>query len=203
MTQKTDPGRIHNRIKMVSSKYLTAFSDFRFAREEAEFVPTARYVQYLNDYATHFDLWPHMQLSTRVLKVMRAAGEKHTIYYQKNGSDTVEEWECDAVAVCSGLHVLPHVPHIPGIEHVPTVMHSSEFKERKQFGKDTTVMVLGAGETAFDIGYLAVTSPTKRVILCHRDGWLNAAVVSEFNHLKPASPVRLCSSELFGLGKII
>jgi dimethylaniline monooxygenase (N-oxide forming) len=163
---------------MVSSKYLTAFSDFRYEAEAAEFVSTDRYVQYLNDYTTHFDLWPHIQLSTEVIKILRAEGGKHVVYYQKKGTDTIEEYECDAVAVCSGLHVVPHLPDIPGIEHVPKVMHSSEFKERKQFGKDTTVMIMGAGETGFDIGYLAVTSPTKRVILCHRDGWLNAAVVS-------------------------
>ncbi|RMZ86944.1 hypothetical protein DV736_g5833, partial [Chaetothyriales sp. CBS 134916] len=51
----------------------------------------------------------------------------------------------------TGLHVEPNIPTIPGIEKVPSVMHSSEFKSRSQFGTDTTVMVLGSGETGADI----------------------------------------------------
>lgn len=99
-----------------------------------------------------------------VLDVQRANGEKFS-------------WECDAVAVCSGNHENPHVPAIPGIEHVPSVMHSSMFKTRAQFGKDTHVVVCGAGETGMDIAHLAVTAPTASVTLCHRDGFFCAPKV--------------------------
>jgi dimethylaniline monooxygenase (N-oxide forming) len=85
--------------------------------------------------------------------------------------DEIHTWECDAVAVCAGLHVFPNIPLIKGIEHIPITLHSSEFKNREQFGVDTTVLVLGSGETAADVAYLAVTSPTKRVVMCHRDGF--------------------------------
>jgi dimethylaniline monooxygenase (N-oxide forming) len=66
--------------------------------------------------------------------------------------------------------VTPNIPHIEGIRNVPTVLHSSEFKSRAQFGIDKTVMVVGCGETGADIAYLAGTSPTRRVLLCHNDG---------------------------------
>jgi dimethylaniline monooxygenase (N-oxide forming) len=39
-------------------------------------------------------------------------------------------------------------------------------------------MILGSGETGMDLAYLAVTSPTKSVTLCHRDGFLCAPKVS-------------------------
>lgn len=87
-------------------------------------------------------------------------------------------WECDAVAVCSGLHVTPSIPNVPGAAKVPVVKHSAEFKSREEFGTDRTVVVLGTGETGIDMAYLAVTSPTKRVILCHRDGFLGAPKVN-------------------------
>ena len=84
---------------------------------------------------------------------VRRKGEGHVVRYR--GTDgSGEEWQCDAVAVCSGLHVLPHLPELPGLKNVPTVMHSSDFKARAQFGKDKTVVILGAGETAMDLGYL-------------------------------------------------
>lgn len=89
-----------------------------------------------------------------------------------------QEWVCDALAVCSGLHVEPNIPHIEGIENVPTVFHSSEFKSRAQFGTDKTILVVGSGETGADLAYLAVTGPTRQVLLSHRDGTHFAAKVT-------------------------
>jgi len=92
-------------------------------------------------------------------------------------------WECDAIAVCSGLHVVPDIPGLSGIEKVPSVFHSSQFKTREQFSIDKTVMVLGSGETGADVSYLAVTSPTRRVIMCHRNGVHFAPKVRALHHL--------------------
>ncbi|KAM0360410.1 hypothetical protein ACHAP4_002487 [Fusarium culmorum] len=80
-------------------------------------------------------------------------------------------WGCDAVAVCSGLHKEPNLPVIPGLHHVPEVIHSSNFKTKSQFEINKTVMVIGSGETGTDVAYLAVTSPTKQVLMCHKDGF--------------------------------
>jgi len=164
---------VYEDAELVSSKFLTSFSDFRPLPEDADFFSSERYREYLNQYATHFKLWPHINLSTRVTGVRRGDTSEHVISYQ--GPDGKEvEWECDAVAVCSGVHSKANIPNIPGIENVPTVLHSQDLKKREQFGKDTTVMVLGSGETGCDMCYLAVTSPTKRVVFCHRDGWIGA-----------------------------
>ena len=130
-----------------------------------------RYVQYLNQYCDHFELWPHIRLQTKVVSVSRSSPDRHRIVSQNKSTGETEEWECDAVAVCSGLHVTPNIPTIPRIEKVPEVFHSSAFKSREQFGRGKTVLSIGSGETGADIAYLAVTSPTKRVVMCHRNGF--------------------------------
>ncbi len=85
------------------------------------------------------------------------------------------------MAICSGLHVEPNIPHISGIKNAPQVIHSSQFKTRKQLdGK--TVLIVGSGETGADIAYLAATSQTNRVVMCHRDGF----------HFAPKVSNRLC-----------
>jgi dimethylaniline monooxygenase (N-oxide forming) len=163
--------RTYEETELVSSRQLTTFSDFRYTGTE-DFLSAVSYVQYLEDYCTRFQLWPHMSLSTKVLTVKRRktdARPGYTISYTTDGGD-IREWECDAVAVCSGLHTEPNIPNIKGIEHVPQKLHSSAFKSRKQFGAGKTVMVVGTGETGADVAHLAVTSPTTRVVLCHRDG---------------------------------
>ncbi|KAK2591184.1 hypothetical protein QQS21_011118, partial [Conoideocrella luteorostrata] len=152
---------------LVSSKQLTTFSDFRLPNAP-DFLSATAYVQYLRDYCTHFGLWPHIKLNTRVVSVERRPGG-HTVTYESD--DAKLQWDCDAIAVCSGLHVEPNLPHVQGLENVPRVIHSSQFKARKQFDKSKTVMIVGSGETGADISYLAVTTPkVQRVILCHRDG---------------------------------
>ena len=160
---------------MVSSKQLTSFSDFR-VEGEGDFLSSDRYVQYLNDYCTHFELWPHMNFSCHVTSLTRRQGGGHTLTYTSNGQQ--HAWDCDAIAVCSGLHVEPSIPHLKGAERIPVVLHSSEFKSREQFGVDKTVLILGSGETSSDVAHLAITAPTKRVVVCHRNGFHLAPKVS-------------------------
>ncbi|GFP54915.1 monooxygenase ptmN [Trichoderma asperellum] len=125
--------------ELVSSKYLTAFSDFRARSDDADFFATDRYLEYLDDYATNFELWPYIHLNTWVKSVRRGGSREHIVTYRTSTCEEVE-WECDAIAVCSGVHAAPNIPDLPGIEHVPVVMHSSEFKSREQFGKGKTVV---------------------------------------------------------------
>ncbi|KAK3494253.1 FAD/NAD(P)-binding domain-containing protein [Neurospora hispaniola] len=163
--------RTYEDAELVSSTQLTTFSDFRASKTDGDFMSAKRYVQYLNDYCTHFNLWPNIHLNTRVDSVTRMLKGKHVVTYTVKITGETSEWECDAIAVCSGLHVTPHIPDIPGIEHVPVKMHSSQFKEKKQFGVDKTVMILGSGETGSDLSWMAVISQTKRVVMCHRSGF--------------------------------
>lgn len=163
--------------ELVSSKYLTTFSDFRPRQGEPDFFSTERYLEYLDEYSTHFQLWPHMNLSTTVKSVRRGINTQHVVTYQHEGEEAVE-WECDAISVCAGVHSAPYIPHLTGVEHIPVVLHSSEFKTRQQFGKNKTVMIIGSGETSGDLAYLAITGDTKQVVLCHRDGFLAAPKVS-------------------------
>ncbi|KAK3681099.1 hypothetical protein B0T22DRAFT_434837 [Podospora appendiculata] len=163
--------RTYEDAELVSSKQLTTFSDFRPRDDDPDFLSARRYLEYLHEYCSHFNLWPHIHLSTPVQSVTRDHSGKHTVTYLDTTTGEQSSWECDAIAVCSGLHVTPNVPDIPGIENIPVRMHSSEFKTRAQFGVGKTVLVLGSGETGADVAYMAVTAPTKRVVMCHRNGF--------------------------------
>ncbi|EJP63556.1 dimethylaniline monooxygenase [Beauveria bassiana ARSEF 2860] len=182
--------RVYEDAEMVSSKYLTAFSDFRLPASAPDFVTPAAYVQYLRDYLSHFQLWPHVRCRARVTRITRSrrshhhpdagggggGGGGHTveIFTSTETGGATETWDCDAVAICTGMHVLPRIPALPGLERVKTVLHSSEVKTRAQLGEGTHVVVLGAGETGMDMAHLAVTAPTASVTLCHRGGFFCA-----------------------------
>lgn len=177
---------VYQDAELVSSKFLTCFSDFRPRRDDPDFLSANRYLEYLGDYATAFDLWPYILLNTKVVGVRRGAGGKgHIVTYRTPEGHEVD-WECDAVAVCSGLHDVPNLPDLPGIDKVPVVVHSADFKSSEQFGVDKTVMVLGSGETGMDIAALAINAPTKQVVLGHRHGWYGAPKVGCLLHSSTA-----------------
>jgi len=174
------PTYLFCRFQLVSSKQLTTFSDFRPNPEDPDFLSAERYRAYLNDYCTHFKLWEHINLSTTVIKVRRGLKGGHVVTFKRNSSSQTEDYHCDAVAICSGLHVEPNIPRIEGIERVPVVFHSSKFKKYEQLGVGKTILILGSGETAMDIGYMAMQVPAKRVLMSHRDGFFCAPKVGTY-----------------------
>ncbi|KAK3331488.1 hypothetical protein B0H66DRAFT_507303 [Apodospora peruviana] len=143
--------RTYEDAELVSSKQLTTFSDFRPRKDDPDFLSTARYVEYLNDYCDHFGLRPHIKLSSPVVSVRRSPAGGHIVSYKPTDNEVLE-YSCDAIAS----------------------FHSADFKSKSQFSTDKTVLILGSGETGMDLGYMAVNSPTKRVLLSHRDGFLCA-----------------------------
>ncbi|KAK6845557.1 hypothetical protein PG995_015667 [Apiospora arundinis] len=65
--------KIYENAEMVSSKYLTAFSDYRIDADAPSFVTPQDYVTYLNGYCKKFGLFQHIRLGTKVVKRPRAA----------------------------------------------------------------------------------------------------------------------------------
>lgn len=193
-------------MQLVSSKYLTGFSDFRISKKDQDFLSPERYLMYLEDFASEFELWSHINCSTRVVKVERDGRGGHNIAFETDFQSLQRRsvWNCHAIVICTGVNDRPVIPPIPGLtqnSHPPypiiinkhpsrnhnetgtrrsiTTLHSSHFKSRAQFSQEEKVVViLGVGETAMDIGHLAVTSPTKSVIMCHRDGFLHAPKIT-------------------------
>ncbi len=153
----------------MSSKQLTAFSDFRLPRDSPDHLTLPEYVRYLELYVQHFNLRKRIHLDTQVKMVERKDG-LHLVTLAHKGHERVEVYRY--IAVCSGLHVTPNTPHIPGIEHIPESIHSSDYKKRAQIaGKK--LLILGCGETAMDVAYQAVKAGCPQIVLSQRGGFLS------------------------------
>ncbi|GAA6004683.1 hypothetical protein JCM10207_000980 [Rhodosporidiobolus poonsookiae] len=170
--------RGYEAAELVSSKQLTAFSDFRFPPEQGDHVSLDEYCAYLERYCDRFELWKNIRLGSRVVSVRReAGGAGHVVEVQQTGEEKTKQYRCRYLTICSGLHVIPQIPSLPGIDRVSAhpdkqVYHSSEYKTRSQLtGK--RVMILGTGETGMDLAYAAVKAEAKEVVLCSRGGFLS------------------------------
>ncbi|KAL5400088.1 hypothetical protein PMIN03_013119 [Paraphaeosphaeria minitans] len=170
-----------------SSRQLTTFSDFRW-KSGPDFMTVEQYLDYLGAYCEAFRLSPYIDFCCRVTNVRQNGSGRHVVSYTKNGE--AQEWICDAVAICTGLHVHPSLVPLDGVENIPKSIHSADFKSSAQFENAKTVLILGSGETAADVAHLAVTSGSRRVVLCHRDGFHLAPK----RNPKPRWTLRLSSS---------
>ena len=138
----------------MSSKQLTTFSDHRLPLSTSDHVSLPQYVDYLRSYVKRFNLEPHIKLGcpvTSIKPLEKSTGQqwRHEVRYTDNSQGAKESaMRFSHIAICTGLHVQPNVPHIPGIENFTgEAYHSSQYKQRSQLaGRD--ILILGCGETA-------------------------------------------------------
>eukprot|EP00123_Amoebidium_parasiticum_P012120 comp21134_c0_seq1/m.28579 comp21134_c0_seq1/g.28579 ORF comp21134_c0_seq1/g.28579 comp21134_c0_seq1/m.28579 type:complete len:556 (-) comp21134_c0_seq1:98-1765(-) len=162
--------KCYDNARLVSSKYITPFSDFRVGPGEKDHMDMTSYVAYLNAYTDHFGIRPLIRFNTAVRRIRRQPGDGYVLLVEGPEGPATEGW--DAVVVCSGLHNVPYEPEVPGIDSFNgTVLHSSTYKDKAMF-KNKRVLVIGAGETAMDIAYRAV-QVAHRVVMSVRNGLLS------------------------------
>ncbi|CED83928.1 dimethylaniline monooxygenase [Phaffia rhodozyma] len=169
--------RGYENAELVSSKQLTAFSDFRFPPEQGDHVSLPEYVAYLERYVDHFNLQRRIRTGHRVVDVRRLDEGGHEVKIKRKMSEDTQTIRVKYLCICTGLHVLPQIPTIRGIQHISAhsdkqVLHSSSYKGRAQLaGKK--VCILGTGETGMDLAYESIKSGAKEVWMCTRGGFLS------------------------------
>ena len=164
--------------RMVSSKYLTLFSDYRRPNAETH-LTLADYVAYLREYVSHFGLGKCIQLNTMVWSVERTAASGYQVRMGPKTGEAVTR-TFDAVAVCSGLHNTPRVPELfraavsgdTSCGFKGEVLHSADYKDPSTL-QGKRVLVVGTGETAFDVGYGAAECGAAAVTMATRHGFVS------------------------------
>lgn len=103
--------------------------------------------EYFEEYATFFNLRPHIRFHQRVLSVTPLPGNKWRV--ETTSSDgAVSEEMFDAVFVCTGHHSLPNVPEWEGVKAFENnggqLLHSHYYRDSVRFiGKKIAVVGVG------------------------------------------------------------
>ncbi|TWU29535.1 flavin-containing monooxygenase [Bythopirellula polymerisocia] len=134
---------------LISSKRLTEYTDFPMPEEYPEFPGHELVHAYLQDYARHFDLLPHIRFNTTVERIEPSASKWRITLA---GGETRNY---RGVVIANGHNWDPSFPEKPG-EFSGTTLHSCEYKTPDVLsGK--RVLVVGGGNSGCD---LAVESAT-------------------------------------------
>ncbi|KAG6361790.1 hypothetical protein INS49_010019 [Diaporthe citri] len=150
-----------------SSKYRSAVSDYPFPGGTDDFPTWRQMWEYLQGYADHFQLRPHIQLNTRVTAITRDGDTWAVEVLVKDGSPRREYF--DKVAIANGSFTAPKWPKLPGIEQFKgRTLHAINFHRPETF-KDQRVLLIGLHATAQDVAS-SLLGHAAQLYVSHRNG---------------------------------
>ena len=109
-----------------SSKYRSAISDFPVPDDMDDFPTAPQLHKYFESYCDHFDLWPHIRLSSPISRIKREG--TRWMVESASGKELF-----DKVVISCGPFTKPREPTFEGIEHFQgKVLHAINFHDASQ-----------------------------------------------------------------------
>nr|BCT26322.1 flavin-dependent monooxygenase [Euura sp. 'Pontania] len=170
-------------------KEVMEIPDFPFKDQDGpSFVHHSVIRDYLWSYAKHFNLYPHMKLSTLVKHIepetLPSGQTVWLITSEDLESKIVTTKTFDVVILCNGHYTVGHVPHIRGIDSFcGKAIHSHQYRDAETYAKKK-VCILGASWSGIDIA-LEIAKHADKVYLSHKPGSCAVADLPECLEAKP------------------
>ncbi|XP_037681293.1 dimethylaniline monooxygenase [N-oxide-forming] 2 isoform X1 [Choloepus didactylus] len=180
--ENVEDGRasIYQSVITNTSKEMSCFSDFPMPEDFPNFLHNSKLLEYFRIFAKKFDLLKYIQFQTTVLSVKKhmdflSSGQWEIITESKGREQSAV---FDAVMVCSGHHILPHIPlkSFPGIERFKgQYFHSRQYKHPEGFERKR-ILVIGIGNSATDIA-VELSKKAAQVFISTRQGsWVMSRI---------------------------
>lgn len=123
-----------------------------------------QFIDYLNDYVSHFQIAPAYRRSVEAAARDEAAG-KWKIVARNLDSGEVDEYWCKFLVVATGETCDPSIPDVDGLRSFAgEVMHSTRYKNGKSFD-GRSVLVVGSGNSGMEIALDLANSGAKTSVV--------------------------------------
>jgi putative flavoprotein involved in K+ transport len=138
--------RRYDRLHLHTIRGFSGLPHYPIPGHHPRYLPKDAFVQYLRDYASHFDL--KIVAGCPARKVRRAGDGPLPDWEIESGCGT---WRCRAVVIATGQYGIPAIPPWPGSdEYAGTLTHSVDYRSGRGYaGK--RVLVVGAGNSGTEI----------------------------------------------------
>ncbi|MDX1711627.1 MAG: NAD(P)-binding domain-containing protein [Rhodovibrionaceae bacterium] len=151
---------------------LYEFPDWPLPPDAPDFLPGPQTQAYLEAYAEHFGVMPHIRFEAAVTEISErdGPGSSWIVAWEEGGEPNSAEF--DFVVVCIGLYSnTPRMPDFPGSDaFAGDIMHVSGLRSRRQLsGK--RVCVLGYGKSATDAALEAAEAAAETHIVVREPHW--------------------------------
>ncbi|XP_073032997.1 probable indole-3-pyruvate monooxygenase YUCCA11 [Primulina eburnea] len=139
----------YDRLKLHLAKEFCELPSMPFPPSAPTFVPKHSFIQYLDDYVSHYNVAPFYH---REVEVASFDG-KWTVVAKNTLLDRTEKYVAEFLVVASGENSQGFVPQIPGLDSFSgDVLHSSDYKNGKKY-ENKGVLVVGSGNSGMEIAF--------------------------------------------------
>lgn len=142
-SEKESHSSVCETTHIISSKTLSSFHDYPMPVDYPDYPSHQQVWKYFHDYATHFDLFPHIKFSTPVIE---AKLQKDNKWALQLGTGEIKIF--DYLIVANGHHSKPRIPE-ELTAFKGELLHSHLYKSNKPF-YEKRVLVVGAGNSGCD-----------------------------------------------------
>ena len=146
----------------VTSRPFTEFPDFPMPDTWPDYPHHSQLLSYLERYADHFDLRPHVWFGTEVVRVEPADDSSWDVTTRSTGGNGSERTHRYLAVVAANGHLWsPKTPAYEGLDEFRGhVMHSSAYKDPKEL-RGRKVLVVGGGNSGCDIAVEAAQTAAR------------------------------------------
>ncbi|KAL0732319.1 hypothetical protein Bca4012_008528 [Brassica carinata] len=145
--------RTYDRLKLHLPKQFCQLPNFPFPEDYPEYPTKFQFIQYLEDYATHFDINPKYNETVQSAKYDETFGLWRVKTISKSGQLGSCEFEyiCRTLVVATGENAEKVVPDFEGLEDFGgDVLHAGDYKSGGRYqGKN--VLVVGCGNSGMEV----------------------------------------------------
>ncbi|XP_062087295.1 probable indole-3-pyruvate monooxygenase YUCCA10 [Humulus lupulus] len=142
----------YDRLHFHLRKQFCELPHMAFPSTFPQYVPKNLFLQYLNDYVSHFQIRPVYRRTVESAIYDEASG-KWNVKARLNdlGDKNIEEYSGRFLVVATGETANPFVPEIKGLDgFAGEILHSTQFKSGKEF-RNKKVLVVGSGNSGMEI----------------------------------------------------
>jgi len=155
---------VYETAHIISSRKVTQFTHFPMPDSYPDFPSAKNMRDYLNSFADHFDLRPHIQLNTTVSYVRPIENNLWEATFT-NGEQRIYK----GVLICNGHHWSKRFPKFEG-QFNGEIIHTKDYKHPDQL-RGKRVLVIGAGNSACDVAAEAARVGAKSVLSMRESVW--------------------------------
>ncbi|KAL2107374.1 hypothetical protein VUR80DRAFT_5312 [Thermomyces stellatus] len=174
-----DNGHVHSLIYqgciLNSCRDTSSFSDFPMdPARYPDYFGHELHLRYLNEYADHLALKPHIQFRTEVLRCESRQDGGWTLLIQKEGKQDgeIEEVQFDALIAATGILSKPRTPDFAGRDaYEGEFLHSHFYRAPGRF-EGKKIAVIGLGSSAVDIACEVGPRAKELHLITRRGGWV-------------------------------
>lgn len=150
---------------ILSARSVMEYPNFKMPEHYPDFPSSAQMLAYYQSYASHFNLTEAIQFNTKVIYVNPISENLWEVTFANNKTRIYK-----GVIVCNGHHWSKNYPKYEG-SFTGNSFHSKDYKSPDQL-KDKRVLVIGAGNSAFDIASESARVSSKSFLSIRRGIWI-------------------------------